>query len=276
MNVRRSVASVLLIVVVLAATLTGCDIHGPDPTEASVTAPLGPFATASTTVAAGNGFGGGTIYYPTTTSEGRFGGVAIVPGFTESQSAISWYGPRLASQGFVVFTIDTNGIFDFPPARGDQLLAALTYLTTTSTVASRVDPNRLAVMGHSMGGGGALDAASKNKALKAAIPLAGWNTTTNWAANVTPTLVVACQNDAIAQVASHSKPFYDSITSEKAFLELAGADHSCPNTANTTIAKYVISWLKRFVDGDARYTQFLCPPPAAGGTISRYLSTCPY
>ena len=260
----------------LAATLTGCDIHGPDPTEASVTAPTGPFATATTTVAAGNGFGGGTIYYPTTTTEGRFGGVAIVPGFTESQSAISWYGPRLASQGFVVFTIDTNGIFDFPPARGDQLLAALTYLTTKSTVVDRVDPNRLAVMGHSMGGGASLDAASKNKALKAAIPLAGWNTTTDWSGNVTPTLVVACQNDSIAPVASHSKPFYNSLTAKKAYLELAGADHSCPNSANTTIAKYVISWLKRFVDNDMRYQQFLCPPPAPGGAISSYLATCPY
>lgn len=276
MNVRRSVASVLLILVVLAAGLTGCDVHGPDPTGASVTATLGPFATASVTVPAGNGFGGGTIYYPTTTTEGRFGGVAVVPGFTEAQSAISWYGPRVASQGFVVFTIDTNSVFDFPPARGDQLLAALTYLTTSSSVAALVDPARLAVMGHSMGGGATLDAASKNKALKAAIPLAGWNTTTDWSANVTPTLVVGCQNDAIAPVASHSTPFYNSLTTKKAYLEIAGADHSCPNSANTTIAKFVISWLKRFVDSDTRYDQFLCPPPAAGGAISTYLATCPY
>ena len=276
MKVRGYIASSFLIVAVLAATLTGCDSRGPNPTEASVTAVTGSFATATTTVAAGNGFGGGTIYYPTDTSQGLFGGVAVVPGFTETQSAISWYGPRLASQGFVVFTIDTNSTLDFPPARGDQLLAALTYLTTSSTVASRVDPNRLAVMGHSMGGGASLDAAGKNKALKASIPLAGWNTTTDWSANVTPTLIVGCQSDTIAPVASHSIPFYNSLTTKKAYLEIAGAQHSCPNSPNTTIAKYVISWLKRFVDSDTRYDQFLCPTPAAGGVISQYQSNCPY
>ena len=26
-----------------------------------------------------------------------------------------------------------------------------------------------------------------------------------------------------------------------------------------TIAKYSISWLKRFIDNDTRYEQFLCP-----------------
>ena len=54
-----------------------------------------------------SGFGGGTIYYPTSTTAGTFGAVAIAPGFTATQSSMAWLGPRLASQGFVVFTIDT-------------------------------------------------------------------------------------------------------------------------------------------------------------------------
>ena len=36
----------------------------------------------------------------------------------------------------------------------------------------------------------------------------------------------------------------------------------------------MIAWLKRFVDNDTRYEQFLCPPP--GGTaIYEYRNTCP-
>jgi dienelactone hydrolase len=202
--------------------------------------------------------------------------VAIAPGFFETQSAISWYGPRIATQGFVVITISTLSTTELPPARGDELNAALTFLATQSTVKAEVDPSRSAVMGHSMGGGGTLEAASKNHALKAAIPLAGWDTTTNWSANTTPTLVVACQSDQVAPVANHSLPFYNSITTNKAFLEITGGSHFCPNSPQTTIAKYVISWLKRFVDDDTRYSQFLCPAPAAGGDISRYMANCPY
>ena len=68
------------------------------------------------------GFGGGTIYYPTTTADGTFGAIAISPGYTGTQSSIAWYGPRLASYGFVVITIDTRSTLDSPASRGTQLL----------------------------------------------------------------------------------------------------------------------------------------------------------
>jgi dienelactone hydrolase len=84
---------------------------------------------------------------------------------------MSWLGPRLASQGFVVFTIDTLTRYDQPSSRGDQLLAALDYLTQRSSVRTRIDASRLGVMGHSMGGGGSLEASKDRPALQAAIPL---------------------------------------------------------------------------------------------------------
>lgn len=275
---RRTGTQVVAGLVLLATILAGCDWRGPGPTDASIEATTGPYAIAQATVDAGNGFGGGTIYYPTDTSEGRFGGVAVAPGFTASQSSISWYGPRVASQGFVVITIDTNSPFDFPPSRGDQLLAALDYLTTTSVAADRVDADRLAVMGWSMGGGGSLEAAADRPALRAAVPLAGWNTTTDWAEVTVPTLVVGCESDGVAPVSTHSEPFYESLpaTTPKGYLEIDNGSHGCVTSANTTIARSVISWLKRFVDGDTRYDPFLCPAPAAGGTISEYRSNCPY
>jgi dienelactone hydrolase len=252
--------------------------RGPDPTTQSIEAERGPFAISQLTVPDQSGFGGGTVYFPTDTSQGTFGAVAISPGFTELQLAISWLGPRLASQGFVVITIDTLGVFDFPDARADQLLAALDYLTTTSAVRARIDRDRLGVMGHSMGGGASMSASNKRPALQAAIPLAGWHTTKNWSTNRVPTLVVAAQNDLIAPTNDHSLPFYNSLpnTLEKAFLELRGAGHNTTNSPNTTTARFAISWLKRFIDNDTRYDQFLCPPPQPNTNISRYLSTCPY
>ncbi|MFD0901865.1 alpha/beta hydrolase family protein [Actinomadura sediminis] len=252
--------------------------RGPDPTERSIEAPLGSYDVGQKSVSslAVRGFGGGTIYYPEDTDE-TFGAVAIAPGFTASQSSMSWYGPRLASRGFVVMTIDTNSRFDQPDSRGDQLLAALDYMVGDRDVSDLIDETRLGVMGHSMGGGGTLEASLDRPSLQAAIPLTGWNTRKNFSASRVPTLVIGAENDSVASVTSHSEPFYQSLPPEKAYVELAGASHFAPNTANTEIAKYSIAWLKRYIDNDTRYTQFLCPGPDTGwfSDISEYRSTCP-
>ncbi|ORT57293.1 alpha/beta hydrolase [Streptomyces sp. CB03238] len=254
--------------------------RGPAPTTASIEAARGPYAVSQTTVSSlsASGFGGGTIYYPTTTSDGTFGAVAISPGFTGTQSSIAWLGPRLASQGFVVITIDTITTLDQPDSRGRQLLAALDHLTQRSTVRNRIDSTRLGVMGHSMGGGGSLEAAKSRPSLQAAIPLTGWNTDKTWPELRTPTLIVGADGDSVAPVSSHSEPFYESLpaTLDKAYLELNNASHFTPNTSDTTIAKYSISWLKRFIDNDTRYEQFLCPLPRPSLTIEEYRGNCPH
>nr|WP_202492701.1 dienelactone hydrolase family protein [Streptomyces sp. SID7813] len=281
--VTAAVAAVLVL-----GTLTGPGAQaadnpyerGPAPTESSIEALRGPYSVADTSVSslAVTGFGGGTIYYPTSTSDGTFGAVVIAPGFTAYQSSIAWLGPRLASQGFVVFTIDTNTTLDQPDSRGRQLLAALDYLTGRSSVRGRIDSGRLGVMGHSMGGGGTLEAAKSRPSLQAAIPLTPWNLDKSWPEVSTPTLVVGADGDTIAPVASHAEPFYSGLPSstDRAYLELNNATHFSPNTSNTTIAKYSISWLKRFIDDDTRYEQFLCPLPRPSLTIEEYRGNCPH
>ncbi|MFJ8693301.1 bis(hydroxyethyl) terephthalate hydrolase [Streptomyces roseolilacinus] len=254
--------------------------RGPAPTNASIEAVRGPYAVSETTVSSLSvtGFGGGTIYYPTSTSDGTFGAIAVSPGYTGTQSSIAWLGPRLASQGFVVFTIDTNSTLDQPDSRGRQLLAALDYLTQRSSVRGRVDATRLGVMGHSMGGGGSLEAAKSRPSLQAAIPLTPWNLDKTWPELRTPTLIVGADGDTVAPVSSHAEPFYENLPSslDRAYLELNGASHFSPNTSNTTIAKYSISWLKRFIDNDTRYEQFLCPLPRPSLTIEEYRGNCPH
>ncbi|MGY1455836.1 bis(hydroxyethyl) terephthalate hydrolase [Streptomyces sp. SS8] len=252
--------------------------RGPAPTERSIEAVRGPYSVSEERVSSlVSGFGGGTIYYPTTTSDGTFGAVAISPGYTADQSSMAWYGPRLASQGFVVFTIDTITRYDQPGSRGDQLLAALDYLTQRSSVRGRVDSSRLAVMGHSMGGGGSLEAAKERPSLKAAIPLTPWNLDKTWREITVPTFIVGADGDSIAPVRSHAEPFYESLpsTTNRAYMELNNATHFAPNVSNTEIAKYSISWLKRFVDNDTRYEQFLCPLPRPSLAIEEYRGSCP-
>ncbi len=98
------------------------------------------------------------------------------------------------------------------------MLAALDYLTEDSSVRSRVDSSRLGVMGHSMGGGGTLEAAKDRPSLKAAIPLTGWNLDKTWPEVRTPTLIVGAD-------------FIDNDTRYEQFL--------CPiPSASLTIAEY--------------------------------------
>jgi dienelactone hydrolase len=251
--------------------------RGPAPTRSALDALRGPYAVSTASVPPTvAGFGGGTIYYPATTADGTFGAVAISPGFTATWSSISWLGPRIASHGFVVIGIETNTLFDQPGQRGEELLAALDYLTRSSSVRSRVDASRLAVAGHSMGGGGTLEAARDRPSLQAAVPLAPWDLTKSWSSLRVPTLIVGGEADTIAPVAAHSIPFYTSIpaSSEKAFLELNNASHFFPQTVNTLTGRLAVAWLKRFVDNDTRYDQFLCPGPT-GSSVQEYRNTCP-
>ncbi|MDT3399071.1 alpha/beta hydrolase [Streptomyces sp. B1866] len=252
--------------------------RGPDPTPTSVQAPDGPFTYERITVPAQAGFGGGTIYAPTNLSQGTFGAVAISPGYSANQSSIAWYGRKPASNGFVVFTINVLDTYnDQPPARGRQLLAALDYLTGSSAVRGRIDAGRLAVAGHSMGGGGALNAAYNRPGLRAAVPLTPWHLFKNWSGVRVPTLIVGADGDTAAPVEEHAEPFYQSLTAapERAYLELKGAGHLAPTRYNATIGSYTLAWLKRYVDNDTRYERFLCPAPRPGGAIAEYRSSCP-
>ncbi|WP_414942028.1 alpha/beta hydrolase family protein [Amycolatopsis sp. cmx-11-51] len=254
--------------------------RGPAPTEESVRAPRGTFAVASVTIARSQvtGFGGGTIYYPTDTSQGTYGGIAVVPGYTSPESAIAWLGPHLASRGFVVMTMATINTQDQPTSRGNQLLAALDYLTRNSPtqVRQRLDSTRLGVMGHSMGGGGTLYAESVRKTIKAGVPLAPYNQDKTWESITTPTLLLAGTADNVAGITQHARPMYNSMTSarERGLINVTGADHGTFTREHPVIGKFTEAWMKRFIDNDTRYTQFLCPATTGNG-VSEFRATCP-
>lgn len=262
---------------------------GPNPTLSALQASQGPLSVASTIVSSSvNGFGGGTIYYPSNASQ-ELAAIAVAPGFTNYQSAIQWWGPLLASHGYVVITIDTNGRFDNPSSRSLQLDAALSHLisqgkNSSSPISGLVDENRLATMGFSMGGGGSLISASRNR-LSAAVPLAPWNSGGNDFNQIgVPTLIMACENDSTANVSSHASPFYNTIpnSTDKAYMEITNGPHNCANGNNgngndALLSTYGVSWMKRFLDKDHRYAQFLCGPNhMANASINEYRDNCNY
>ena len=263
---------------------------GPDPTAADLEANAGPFSYATEVVAApsANGYGGGTIYYPDKV-QGPLGAIVVIPGYQARQSSVAWWGPRLASHGFVVMVIDTRNLGDLPASRATQLMAAADQLkafnvTPGHAVEGRIDPARIGIMGWSYGGGGTLLAAKDHPEFKAAIPMAPKTVLgTTFPTLSVPTLVIGCQSDGTAPVKNWAIPFYESIprTTPKAYLESAGGSHGCVTNRNAVLGKYGVSWMKRFLDEDTRYSPFLCGDPhrtdvQGTAVISGYRENCPY
>ena len=102
-----------------SAPCTDC-ARGPNPTVASLKSRSGPFSVAKFSVSGYlKGFGDSTVHYPTNAS-GRMGAIAVIPGYLSYENSIEWWGPRLASHGFVVMTMNTNTIYDQPDCRQDR------------------------------------------------------------------------------------------------------------------------------------------------------------
>jgi dienelactone hydrolase len=257
----------------------GC---GPDPTSTSAST-RGTFTVQSYTsgLRNTNTYSTATVYYPTN-APGIFPGVAVSPGYTETQNNINGWGTFLASHCFVVITFNTNSSFDQPAARATALLGAIETLRIENTRAGspingKVNVDSFVVMGHSMGGGGALRAANANSWLTASIPFTPWNNNSLFGSTQVPTLIIAGQSDSIAPVSSHAWPFYGAIpaSTDKAYIEFRGAGHNFANNplSNTTnariVARHGLSWLKVHADGDLRYLPFLQNESA----FSRYRTT---
>lgn len=246
-----------------APTLSNCISDSAITADAlSNTRDKGPFTVSTKHVPrqSADGFGGGTIYYPTNASGcGLLGGIAVVPGYVSYESSIRWWGPRLASWGFVVITINTNHISDNPDSRATQLSAALDQLLLDSTVGNIVDRDRLGVIGWSMGGGGALKLATDRSTVRAVIAQAPYYDT-SYATMNTPALFIACENDRIAPNNKYTNVFYNNAAGPKMKVEVNNGSHFCASYGfhKMLLSKPGIAWMQRYINGDTRFDQFLC------------------
>ncbi|MCG8412844.1 MAG: dienelactone hydrolase family protein, partial [Pseudomonadales bacterium] len=182
-------------------------------------------------------FGAATLYFPANKGD-DFGGVVVSPGFYEQQENMSWWGRHLASHGYAVLTIDTNELTDDPSMRADALMAGVELLRSEntrmgSTLRGKILADRMAVMGHSMGGGGTLLAANEHSGeLKAIIPFTPWQPDGDFSSVAVPTLLIAGEIDRIAPTAEHSRPHYESLADDltKMYLEVKGGNHFIANS----------------------------------------------
>lgn len=193
--------------------------------------------------------GSAVISWPAA-APGPLGAVVVIPGYTGHRLTVGWYGPRLASFGFAVMTINSLGRHDDPEARSVQLLAALDVLCERSPISERIDPARRAVIGHSMGGTGALIAASRDSRVRAAVLLAPWSRSHGWSQVRTPTLIIAAGADRVAPPAAHARSILAGLpaATPQRYVELPGASHYAPLfRPKRAIQTPVVEWLTRYV-----------------------------
>lgn len=267
-----------------SAQVSGNHQRGPNPTSSTLVS-NGSFATSQVNNVSG-GFGSGfnnvNICYPNDTSQGRFAGVVVVPGFIAPKSLMMWACDKFASHGFVVAVMEPNSVLDFPGPRADQAQGIIQHLSGSSApaeVQQRLDSSRWGIMGHSMGGGGALIAGREdNPAVGAVVALQPFDPAANNAFTQTPTMIIGAANDLIASVATAARPYYNSIlTAEKFYFELSGQGHLVGIQDNTLQSAGGIAWFKRWLDNDNRYNQFLCPPYTGSGVVAaQSQATCPF
>lgn len=258
-------------------------IRGDAPTEASATS-AGPYRVRaygvldSLGVRDGWDYGDADIYYPENAAP-PFALVAIIPGFISGRSWIEEWGPFVASHGIVAMVLDPNLPTDQPSDRGKALLDAIKTLKAENTRAAgplngKLDSSRAGLIGWSMGGGGALYAATSDPSLKAVVAITPWEPFGRYYDLRVPTLFFAGTSDTLA--GGMSQPFYDSIPDKtpKLIFEkfLAGHTFACaPSGEWGVVGRFGLSWLKVFLEGDDRYKQFLKNEPSGASDFRHNL-----
>ncbi len=268
----------------------------------------GPFPVASAvfslpTAPGGLAPGRTVVYYPGTgtalsPARSRYSPIILVHGFQLRAADYSAYGRMLASWGFVVLVGDHTD----PPLYADhekEIATTLGYLRwlvarngdASSRFSGRLDVSNMGVMGHSLGGGASLVAATRSgaggrvkawvglapaplldAAGRAILPDAGGG-------RRPPSLVITGSEDLVIAPAASRSRYYTPAPSPKTFLRIDGHCHahyadslSFPASLATDYnpatcvsrevqtrktRTYLVSWFLYHLYGDTRVTDYV-------------------
>lgn len=244
-------ATVAAMVVVVPSTATAV------PAGSNLSAP-GPYSKAyvSQTISANGRSFSADIRYPGATAgsgaavaAGQFPVVAFGHGWLQSTSTYTNYMDQLASWGVIVIAPKTQtGLFPNHSSFADDLNAALAWAVAENGVSgsrfqAHVRTDKLGLSGHSMGGGAAVVAASRNTAnvdavgtFQAAVTNSP-SSTTQSALVTAPALWVAGSSDNTASVSSHQRPMYNAKAPSKQLRIVSGGGHSGGQNSSSASAQ---------------------------------------
>lgn len=222
-----------------------------------------------------NEFSAASIFYPLTLSfDAANGAVVFVPGYRAPKDAYEWWGPALASLGYIVMIMDTNAPDSSLDERKQALIAGVDFLkgensNSDSPLNNKIDVNKFAFMGHSMGGGGSLEAAAAMvDGVKAVIPLTpyccepGQPYAGDLSSLNVPTLIITSAEDSIAPPEGHGRMLYDAIpdSTAKVYMEFATGGHNIPANGGPdleTFGLFSLAFLKVHLDGKENLAAYI-------------------
>ena len=237
-------------------------------------------------------YSSGVMYYPED-AQPPFASVALAPGYTAKGTDYEFVGDMLASHGIAaLLTTPTNTDADQPPARGDDLVAAVKHLMEENSRAGsplmgKLATDRICVTGQSMGGGGTLYAANElGNMIRCAMPLEPWQPGGSFPKITAPIMIIGAASDTTAAVSSHAAPHYQSIpASTEKFLVVFEGDHFLSTDRTSGVAAsmmavandnyddqaaYMIPFYKLFLESDERYRPYLYGDKRSMMNVTRY------
>lgn len=235
------------------------------------------------------------MYYPAD-AQPPFAAVALAPGYTAFGTDYEFVGDMLASHGIAaLLTTPTNTDADDPPARGDDLVAAVEHIMAEnarqgSPLEGKLATDRICITGQSMGGGGSLFAANElGNMIRCVVPMEPWQPGGNFPVITAPTMIIGAASDTVAAVSSHARPHYQSIpASTEKFLVVFEGDHylstdrtsgipqGTPAVANENYdpqAAYMVPFYKLFLESDERYRPYLYGAMRSQTSVTRFESS---
>jgi len=210
------------------------------------------------------------VFYPCNLSE-PVGATTVMSGFIGTKESVAWLARPIAEAGYVALSItplNPYGLVSGWRTAHKGGITRLKALARSGRLAGKIDTNKLAVCGHSKGGGGALWAsADLGNELAATIPMAPYNGDISGTGVATegpqgvkistiksPTFIQAGSADTLAtNIMTRAEYRYLPGNIEKCYHEYPGYGHMAwatggPNQKDT-LARDVIAWLKLQFDG---------------------------
>lgn len=229
--------------------------------------------------------------------------VVVSPGFQMARAQYTSYARHLATWGFVVVLTDYAGGSLFPnhTTLATDVPKVVDWAIAQTTLA--IDPQKIALAGHSLGGKISVYAASLDARVKAVV---AWDPVDSNSPSVAPemmanlTAAIAVVGETTngsgggmpcAPTADNFQTFHAASPSPALSVTVVGADHmdwvddpSCtlcgfcspgaapPDRARTVSRRVNVAWLRRYLLGDLTMDAWLDAPPelaASAVTISR-------
>jgi len=186
---------------------------------------------------------------------------------------------HLAAHGFYVLAPQyPDPIFGRPNSLPtDGMFATIEFLDSLSRIpGNRLDPRRVGLVGHSMGGGAAFLAARRDRLgrVKAIAGLSPWGPANTTAESLRiPTLVIAAENDGSTPVENVRREFFDPAPGPCYFLLIRNGghngylDHTCwiedrfekfdRVSQLRAVRTYLAAFLGFYLESDVRYGPWL-------------------